>query len=197
MKNIVIFILLFVCENIFSQYHPKNVTNYYNKIVMNGEYSGKLVDPIKWTKDMNIYVDGENRDYLVSELNGIVKELNDLIDPIEIKIVNKKEDANYFIFFGYYKDFKKTYSVVNQHLLENNWGLFEVYRNNYGIMYVDIVRTVNIEAQKHLLREELTQSLGFLNDSYDYPESIFYEGWTTTTKYSYIDKEIIKMHYNK
>lgn len=164
---------------------------------MSGEYSGKLVDPIKWTKDMNIYVDGENRDYLVSELNGIVKELNDLIDPIEIKIVNKKEDANYFIFFGYYKDFKKTYSVVNQHLLENNWGLFEVYRNNYGIMYVDIVRTVNIEAQKHLLREELTQSLGFLNDSYDYPESIFYEGWTTTTKYSYIDKEIIKMHYNK
>jgi len=197
MKNIVIFILLFVCENTFSQYHPKNVTNYYNKIVMSGEYSGKLVDPIKWTKDMNIYVDGENRDYLVSELNGIVKELNDLIDPIEIKIVNKKEDANYFIFFGYYKDFKKTYSVVNQHLLENNWGLFEVYRNNYGIMYVDIVRTVNIEAQKHLLREELTQSLGFLNDSYDYPESIFYEGWTTTTKYSYIDKEIIKMHYNK
>ena len=49
--------------------------------------------------------------------------------------------------------------------------------------------------KKHLLREELTQSLGFFNDSWLYPESIFYQGWTDVTEYSEMDKEIIKMLY--
>jgi hypothetical protein len=164
---------------------------------MNSEFSGKMEKPFKWTKDMKIYVDKTDQNYLVDELNRIVNDLNLLIDPIQIKIVNSKDQANYFIYFGYYKDFEKKYNVVNSNLLENNWGFFEIYPNNTGIMYVDVIRTKEIEAQKHLLREELTQSLGLLNDSWEYPQSIFYQGWTTTTEYSSIDKEIIKMLYNE
>jgi len=164
---------------------------------MNSEFSGKMEKPFKWTKDMKIYVDKTDQNYLVDELNRIVNELNLLIDPIQIKVVNSKDQANYFIYFGYYKDFEKKYNVVNSNLLESNWGFFEIYPNNTGIMYVDVIRTKEIEAQKHLLREELTQSLGLLNDSWKYPQSIFYQGWTTTTEYSSIDKEIIKMLYNE
>jgi len=164
---------------------------------MNSEFSGKMEKPFKWTKDMKIYVDKTDENYLVDELNRIVNDLNLLIDPIQIKVVNSKDQANYFIYFGYYKDFEKKYNVVNSNLLESNWGFFEIYPNNTGIMYVDVIRTKEIEAQKHLLREELTQSLGLLNDSWKYPQSIFYQGWTTTTEYSSIDKEIIKMLYNE
>jgi hypothetical protein len=63
-------------------------------------------------------------------------------------------------------------------------------------MYVDIKRTKRDDAQKHLLREELTQALGLSNDSYDYPESIFYQGWTETTEYTELDKDVIRMMYN-
>ena len=63
-------------------------------------------------------------------------------------------------------------------------------------MYVDIYRA-NDQEQKHLLREELTQSLGLFNDSYKYPESIFYQDWTTTTEYAQIDRELIDMLYNE
>ena len=45
--------------------------------------------------------------------------------------------------------------------------------------------------------EELTQSLGLFNDSYKYPESIYYQGWTTTTEYAPIDVELIEMLYNE
>jgi hypothetical protein len=65
-------------------------------------------------------------------------------------------------------------------------------------MYVDVERTsFNYDAQKHLLREELTQSLGLLNDSWKYPESIFYQGWTTTTEFTEMDKRLIDLIYNK
>jgi hypothetical protein len=63
-------------------------------------------------------------------------------------------------------------------------------------MYVDIIRAKEDDAQKHLLREELTQSLGLFNDSYKYDNSIFYQGWTTTTEYAPIDRELIDMLYN-
>ena len=62
-------------------------------------------------------------------------------------------------------------------------------------MYVDIFRA-NIEAQKHLLREELTQSLGLARDSPEYTESIFQSSWTTTTEFAAIDKELIRLLYH-
>ena len=37
--------------------------------------------------------------------------------------------------------------------------------------------------QKHVIREEITQSLGFLNDTYDYPESIFYQGYSESNTF--------------
>ena len=197
MKNLILFLSCFLSFHFFSQKHSSEVLSYYNEVVMNSEFSGKMEKPFKWTKDMKIYVDKTDQNYLVDELNRIVNDLNFLIDPIQIKVVNSKDQANYFIYFGYYKDFEKKYNVVNSNLLESNWGFFEIYPNNTGIMCVDVIRTKEIDAQKHLLREELTQSLGLLNDSWEYPQSIFYQGWTTTTEYSSIDKEIIKMLYNE
>ena len=62
-------------------------------------------------------------------------------------------------------------------------------------MYVDIFRA-DLPGQKHLLREELTQSLGLGNDSPQYIESIFQSAWTTTTSYSMLDKDVIRLLYH-
>jgi hypothetical protein len=178
--------------------YDQETNEYFDEIVMYSEFSEtRRSSPFRWTTDMKIYVDGEKPDYLMSELNKIVTELNDLIDPITIRVVNRKQDANYIIFFGTHIEFANLYSLMDKSKLERNWGLFEVYPNR-GIMYVDIERTsFDYEAQKHLLREELTQSLGLLNDSWKYPESIFYQGWTTTTEFTEIDKRLIDLIYNK
>jgi hypothetical protein len=62
-------------------------------------------------------------------------------------------------------------------------------------MYVDINRA-NLAEQKHLLREELTQSLGLARDSQEYPESIFQSAWTNTTNYALIDSDLIRLLYH-
>ena len=62
-------------------------------------------------------------------------------------------------------------------------------------MYVDIYRANNI-GQKHLLREELTQSLGLGKDSSKYPNSIFQSSWTQTLNYLEIDKDLIRLLYH-
>jgi hypothetical protein len=85
--------------------------------------------------------------------------------------------------------------------LDGNYGLFEYHLSDnneidYSLVFVDVVRTSSEEGIKHLLREELTQSLGLGNDSFRFPESIFYQGWTNTTSYAEIDKKIIQKLYN-
>ena len=63
-------------------------------------------------------------------------------------------------------------------------------------MYLDIFRANETE-QKHLLREELTQSLGLAKDSPLYPESIFQQSFSTkTTEYAQMDKNLIRLLYH-
>jgi len=168
---------------------------YFDEIVYNTEFGGRRDAAYKWKVDLKIYIDGEKPEYLVQELKDIVSELNSIINPIELKIVSSKSEANYFVYFGSHEAFKTKYDLLFPSRLDHNYGYFEVYYDS-GNMYVDLYRTTDQEAHKHLLREELTQSLGLLNDSYDYPESIFYQGWTTTTEFAPIDIELIDMLYN-
>lgn len=38
--------------------------------------------------------------------------------------------------------------------------------------------------------------MGLMSDSWKYPDSIFYQGWTATGAYSKLDRAIISILYN-
>jgi hypothetical protein len=68
------------------------------------------------------------------------------------------------------------YTGTNFGLFYAYWnGSYEIYK---GSMYVDLERTPTPEAKRHLLREELTQALGLMNDIQQEPESLFHGYWT-------------------
>jgi hypothetical protein len=58
-----------------------------------------------------------------------------------------------------------------------------------------ILSSITGVKRKHVILEEITQSLGLANDSMRYPDSIFYEGESYITSLSKMDKEVIKMLY--
>ena len=70
------------------------------------------------------------------------------------------------------------------------------YRQEIQKAYI-FVNTLDagLKRQKHVIREEITQSLGFINDSYEYPESIFYQGFSENDFFSEMDKKIIRLLY--
>lgn len=174
--------------------HSQEVLDYYDEIVMNSEFDGRRASAFKWDSDMKIYVEGEPTSELLSELDRIVAELNDIINPIDLVIVNDRNDANMFVYFGSADGFANAHSSIDRSRLVGNSGYFQVSKNK-GKLYVDTYRT-NLNSQKHILREELTQSLGLINDSYKFPESIFYQDQNSTTEYADIDIELIDMLYN-
>jgi hypothetical protein len=171
---------------------------YFNSVATKSEFSSGKFEPCRWMSDMKIYVKGDRPDYLMSELNNIVGELNDIINPINIKVVDDEDESNFVIFFGSQYGYNDM-CPSSKGLTEHNYGLFVVNGGKTiggGSMYVDTERSSTKSEKKHLLREELTQSLGLFNDTYDYPNSIFYQGWTETNQYAPIDIELISMLYN-
>lgn len=170
---------------------------YFKEVAYGTEFNGGN-EVSRWNSDMKIFVSGDKKDFLMSELNNIVSELNNIINPIEIYVVDRIEDANYVIYFCDGKTYADIEPAVRPYI-NSNWGMFAVSGGKVitdGTMYVDVTKCPTINSQKHLLREELTQSLGLKRDSYRYENSIFYQVWSETTEYSPIDIELIEMLYN-
>ena len=54
-------------------------------------------------------------------------------------------------------------------------------------IFIDTERANGLKRQKHLVREEVTQALGLMNDSPEYPDSMFYSKFSNQTEFSYKD----------
>ena len=199
------FIFVFVSNITLSQ----NVLDYYKEIACKAEYTvnndTSSFHPRRWKKDIKIFVKGTPDSIICSELYKVVSELNDIIESVEIKITDNESEANLIAFFGWFLDYDKLEPFAEPFTGANH-GLACIYPslNNElinGSFYVDVVRCnwFPIEQatvlKKHLVREELTQSLGLMNDSMKYPDSIFYQGFSYPTEFSQLDIAIIKMHY--
>lgn len=169
-------------------------------VALGAEYGDNLKLLKKWTTPMRIYVTGTPNSSLEEELFNIINEINVLCtDGFYIEQVATAEAANMIVFFGTAEAFGLQYAVSHE-LLKENLGLV-VIRNNgqyeiiSGTIFVDMERSTPKD-QMHVLREELTQSLGLLNDLLYYRNSIFYTHYSTTTSFSDNDRELIRLLYH-
>jgi len=180
--------------------YDESVIEYFNEIALGFEFGSASEVTRKWKNDMKIFVGGTKTPIMMDELLRVIQEINALAtDGFSASVVTDSVESNFYIFLGSGGEYAKKFpSVLN--LVLSNWGLFNIYfdASNIiygGIMYVDIDRASNIE-EKHLLREELTQSLGLAKDSNRYPDSIFQANWTSTTEYSNVDKDLVRLLYH-
>lgn len=174
---------------------------YFCEVALSSEFGKKYHKVRKWNKDIHIFVTGVPSPYLEKELREVLSELNAMISDIQLVLVKKPEQANIKLLFGAAEDYVNMENHARSRV-KDNWGLVYVFPNwrgeiKHGTLYIDVFRAKDEVAQRHLLREELTQSLGLLNDSWAHRESIFYQGWTTTTHYSDLDRKMIKMLYDE
>lgn len=177
-----------------------DVINYFKEISLGFEFGNTSKVTRKWVTEMKVFIGGDLDPELLSELDKIIAEMDEIItDGFKITFVNDSLASNYYIYFGTGEMYGNMFPAESS-LVNSNFGLFNVSWNGQnqfvsGHMYVDITRANSIE-QKHLLREEFTQSMGLAKDSSLYPESIFQSAWTTTTSYAPIDKDLIRLLYH-
>jgi hypothetical protein len=173
--------------------YDQTALDYFREIAGAAEFGDEGGVLHRWTADIRIAVYGNPTARDDQALDRVVDQLNELIHGIEITVVDT--DPNLEIYFVPVDEFP----VIEPNYVEGNMGYVYIWWDAAGSIYSGrvLISTTGLNPQEraHLIREELTQGLGLLNDSWLYPDSIFYQGWTETTSYAPIDRLVIEMLY--
>ncbi|MGC6422290.1 MAG: DUF2927 domain-containing protein [Flavobacteriaceae bacterium] len=170
------------------------------EVSLGAEYGNNIKLLKKWKEPMQLFVGSSLSDELEKELATVIQEINLLSnDGFYIEQTFDSLASNAYLFAGGQAAFSRRVPTPS-HLLNANNGLVQVTTNaahqiERSIIYVDTQKTL-LSEQKHILREELTQGLGLLNDLKYYVESIFYEARSAGDSFSTNDREIIRLLYH-
>lgn len=167
---------------------------YFFEIAFGAEYGTPTTVLHKWVNNIRIKVNGSPTSEDISTLNQVIAELNSMMGGISLSIVSN--DSNVEIYFTTIDQFPS----IEPNYVPGNWGFFYIWWDSSGAVNRGkiLISTdkPNQQERSHLIREELTQSIGLMNDSFRYQQSIFYQGWTNTLSYAPIDCEIIQLLYD-
>ena len=174
--------------------YSKQEIEYFFEIAFGTEYGSSGSVLRKWASDLRIRVNGTPTNADLDTLNQIVAELNTLVSNISFSIVT--DNPNVDIYFTNISQFPS----IEPNYISGNMGFFCIWWDAAGDIFKGRILIaldgVNQQERSHLIREELTQSTGLMNDSWRYQESVFYQGWTGTTVYTQIDRALINLLYD-
>ena len=173
---------------------------YFNEIALGLEYGGFSEVTRKWKQPMRIFVGGRVSDNNLDQLDAVVNEISNLVeDGFGLEVVSDSVNSNFYIHFGSREKYTALFPETNQ-IIQGANGMSYLYFNQRaelvgGHMLIDITRATETE-QKHLIREELTQSLGLARHSSRYENSIFFGPGGSATSYEEIDRELVRLLYH-
>jgi hypothetical protein len=191
---------------------PDSVKKYFDEVCVASRTSS-LFRYCRWEKDVYIFLcveDSTIKDSIINEVKNLIVELNSIINPINIYLTEDISKMTTFAVVGSFDYFNEMSLKYNQ-----KWKLYDDGKtggvnnpmNNmeniyYSYFFVNSPKTnsYGYRFTKHVLIEEMTQSFGINNDSWEYSDSIFYDGFNPyycPTKLSELDKEVINILYNE
>jgi|JI10StandDraft_1071094.scaffolds.fasta_scaffold260805_2 hypothetical protein len=174
---------------------------YFGEIAFGPEYSETDYKLCKWEKnEITIGIYGQPREaddkrFLISAIDT----LNVILQNHKLVLDHRtNEDQDLKIYFLKFEE------ILDKHADNpeiTGVGGFIEYRRTFWNALRSIDVTINSSMiqesrRKHVILEELTQSLGLMRDSYLYPNSIFYQEYSSDTILSPIDKNLIRLLYN-
>jgi hypothetical protein len=184
--------------------YDKEILNYFKEIALKSEYGQYEECVVKWTGPMKLYIH-QCADYeqqtryiieVVDKINGITK------NNFNLQIVENREESNSIIYLCDQDSTEKLEKGLFDDVNEDFSGFSMVWYDNYQIYKSRIFININysLEWQKSTILEEITQSIGLMNDSNQYSKSIFYESQDENKipnmEYSSLDSTLIKLLYD-
>jgi hypothetical protein len=200
-----------VAQSLPSRSYTTAQMNYFIEVALKSEYADSEPTIKKWDRDINIKVLGSPTPEDLKTLQTVIDELNTLISGIRLQVVaqagasiqdissnkphvfgNNPNVEIYFVPESKFSQYEPNYQPINYGFFWGWWNDNHAMERSKVLISTD---GVTQQERSHLIREELTQSLGLMEDSNQYRDSIFYQGWTDTNQYTEIDKAVIEMLY--
>lgn len=171
------------------------IMDYFLTIAFNVEYGdNNALDLRRWEQPIRIRVYGSPTEEDLATLDRHIADLNQIENMPFIQRVTEEENIE--LYFVALDDIHKYIDGY----IEGNWGFFWSWWNeDQQITRVQIAIATDVTNQvqrNHLILEEITQSLGMMQDSNRYPDSIFYADWTEVQQLSPLDWALVKLTYD-
>lgn len=165
---------------------------YFLEIALGTEFGNTTPRVRKWVTNPHILVLGTPTEEDSTELARIIDEINTINQKVTLSIAEGFGDIRiHFVPQSEFGSLEPNYVLGNSGFVYVNWNADgELTRAN-----ILIASDISQSFRLHLLREELTQGLGLLRDSFTYPESIFYQGSSEVLAYLPIDRTVIELLY--
>ena len=221
--TLIFFLLLIITSTLLIVYSKKNLKidyeptvyeeemiKYFREVAINSEYYDNPERITKWKEPMLIHIIKDNTyKKQLALIQETIKGINELAtDGFKIKFTESPKKANTFLYLcaresvaklspNFYKSFTDNIDieVAGFAYTEFDWNN---YRIKKAFIFIDPEEPLNI--QESTILEEVTQSIGLMNDSEKYSNSIFYENQieedTIVMQYSKMDKDLIRFLYH-
>ena len=179
--------------------------NYFNEVALNAEYDESPNRITKWTEPMKVFIYKEKElSHEVSIVKNTIEKINSLVqDEFHIQITDDPKKCNTIIFLTEREKLEPFLPTLFENIETGINGLAEIgfdletFQITDAKIFIDILQPK--ESIETTILEEITQSIGLMNDSEKYPDSVFYENKLdsiVTVEYSKMDMEIIQMLYH-
>lgn len=165
--------------------------DYFGDIAFGAEFGGAVPLLRRWHTDAppRIRINGSPTDGDLEVLDSVVAEINWLA-PFDIELVEDAPSVEmHFVPEVSFPDILAEAPPGNIGLVWVWWGADQHIFQSVVLIASD----VSADRRAHIIREEITQMLGLLQDSFRYPESIFYQSFSTVTEYLPIDRAVIDL----
>jgi len=189
-------------NNLKSKGYTEEEIDYFNEITLKNELNSKIRPaPVKFKSDIKIHVYGDYEPYMLDEVKRVISDLNNIIDPIDLSIVNNRSESNVVMYFGDYQTFISDNPDLRRiSQLKNCDGFFITKSRGNEIkssrVFINIPNQDSVFDLRDCIREEITQQIGLYNDI-DLPGSCFSSEQNEILEYSDLDIKLIKMLYNE
>lgn len=171
-------------------YTAEQIINYFCDVALGAEYGDASENVIKWVEPFTYYIEGESTDADLAQINALIEAINRVPGFPGMSETGSAESADLTIHFvdadGIIAATGNSYN-----------GYVNIWWSDYCIENGDIYYRTDItqELRNAVIVEELCQSLGLLTDTYDHPESIFYQYHTDTAWPTTLDWAVISLLY--
>lgn len=164
----------------------------FREIAFTSEYGGSTDEIRKWTQPIRVEVLGNPTEEDRAALGRAMDGLNAVKGFPGIGMA--EDGGNMAVWFVKLDEMAGHFA----NYVQGNWGFFDTNWNETGITYATVAIATDVTDQagrNHLIFEETLQSMGLMQDSYRYADSIFYGRWTKVQQPARIDWELLRILY--
>lgn len=166
--------------------------DYFLDIALGFEFGGASRIVRKWRTDVRLRVNGMASVEDSATITQVIGDINALTSTVDIVLVDDAPMIEVHLVP------ESQFPSILPNWVPGNVGFFSVWFDAQQFInraVVLISTDIRQDLRDHLIREEVTQSLGLGRDSPRYPQSTFYSQFSLTNTFSSIDEAVVELLY--